>query len=213
MRHQFESQLALLSDKLISMGALCEEAIACSVKALGGMLSLAEKANEAEREIDRTEREIENLCLDMLLRQQPVAGDLRLVSAAMKMVTDMERIGDQAADIAEIAAACGSDTCSVRDDLVRMASAAVTMVTESIDSFVRHDGALARKVIADDDTVDALFLTVRADLVKMITADSTLSADALDSLMIAKYLERIADHATNIAEWAVYAMTGQRIDE
>ena len=214
MRNRFDEELARLDRELISMGALCENAIASAAKALlEGDFGLGARVAETDAEIDRREREIEGLCMRLLLHQQPVAGDLRLISSALKMITDMERIGDQAEDIAEIVLA-GRITAPDRDGhLGDMARAAIRMVTDSVDAFVGRDVALARAVIAADDTVDALFDAVKFDLVRLFSGNGQEAEYALDILMIAKYLERIGDHATNIAEWVVFSITGRHPEE
>ena len=209
MRGRFDGELKEMNRELIEMGALCERAIAASAKALeewDGALAL--KAVETEIEIDRKEREIEGLCLRLLLTQQPVARDLRQISAALKMITDLERIGDQAADIGEITkqlfpAHGPGDTGKIQS----MAHHAVRMVTDSIDAYVRADAELARQVIAADDQVDALFDQVKSDLCRLISS-GTEGEWAVDLLMIAKYFERIGDHAANIAEWVEFSITG-----
>lgn len=209
MRNKFDEQLETLHVELIQMGALCEEAISAAAEALlKGDRDLAETAMEKEREIDQAEREVENLCLKLLLRQQPVAGDLRAISSALKMISDLERIGDQAADIAELASHVrmpgGSRTLHIAD----MARAVIGMVTDSVDSFVKRDLELARAVCAADDRVDALFEQVKRELIGLIAADAAYGGQGLDLLMVAKYLERIGDHATNVAEWVEYSLTG-----
>jgi len=209
MRSRFDEQLARLNKELIEMGALCEEVIALSSKALTAAdKELAKKVAPLDTEIDQKERNIESMCLKLLLQQQPVASDLRQISAALKMITDMERIGDQAEDIAEIV--CFLDGRSAEnDDLMReMARATIQMVTESVDAFVKHDIMLAEKVIADDDTVDAFFDQVKIKLIKKIGKEPSDGEYALDLLMIAKYFERIGDHAVNIAEWVIFSVTG-----
>ncbi len=209
MRSRFDEQLALLNRELIEMGALCEEAIALAAKALtDGDTALAARVAPVDSEIDRRERSIESLCLKLLLQQQPVAGDLRQISAALKMITDLERIGDQADDIAEIIRFLNGRTAENAEDLREMARAAIRMVTESVDAYVRRDTALAEKVIADDDTVDDCFLRVKGQLIARIAECPNDGEYALDLLMIAKYLERIGDHATNIAEWVIFSITG-----
>ena len=190
MRNRFDEQLAQLNHEMIEMGALCEEVIALASKALTeNDRTLAKKVAPVDSEIDRKERDIESLCLRLLLQQQPVARDLRQISAALKMITDMERIGDQAEDIAEIIAL-------------------IQMVTESVDAYVKCDIILAKKVIADDDYVDDCFARIKQSLISRIAAAPTEGEYALDLLMIAKYYERIGDHATNIAEWVIYSVTG-----
>lgn len=209
MRSKFDEQLDLLNREMISMGALCEDAIAVSAKALlTGDLRLAENVMGIEHEINQKERAIEALCLKLLLQQQPVARDLRQVSAALKMITDMERIGDQAADIAEIIKLenirATDDTAYIED----MARAAIKMVTESVDAFVRRDTVLAKKVISDDDIVDDMFNRIKEMLILLVGQHPENGEYAIDLLMIAKYLERIGDHAVNIAEWVVFSVTG-----
>ncbi len=209
MRSKFDEQLALLNRELIEMGALCEEVIALSSKALTELdKTLAAKVAPLDTEIDQKERTIESMCLKLLLQQQPVARDLRQISAALKMITDMERIGDQAEDIAEIISFIDGHT-SENDTLMReMAKAVIQMVTESVDAYVKHDIALAEKVIADDDIVDDYFDSVKKKLIGSIAHNPGDGEYALDILMIAKYFERIGDHATNIAEWVIFSITG-----
>ncbi|MDR3287941.1 MAG: phosphate signaling complex protein PhoU [Peptococcaceae bacterium] len=211
MRNKLEAQLEALNDKLIEMGALTESAIAMSIQALERQdAALARKTIAFDTDIDQMEKDIETLCLRLLLQQQPVAGDLRLISAALKMITDMERIGDQAADIAEISIFL-MDTPYIKklEHIPQMASAAMKMVTDSLDSFVKKDLSLANAVIAYDDVVDGLFEQVKADLIELIHADSKNGGQAIDLIMIAKYLERIGDHAVNIAEWVVFSIAGR----
>ena len=209
MRSRFDDQLALLNRELIEMGALCEEVIALASKALTEQdTALARRVAPLDTEIDQKERTIESMCLKLLLQQQPVARDLRQISAALKMITDMERIGDQAEDIAEIVTFLDGHTAE-NDDLLReMAKAVIKMVTESVDAYVRRDTALAEKVIADDDTVDRYFDDIKHRLIGSIARDPDGGEYALDVLMIAKYFERIGDHATNIAEWVIFSITG-----
>ena len=213
MRSRFDDQLELLNRELTHMGALCENAIASAAKALferrdGQALAL--KAIETDTRIDQKEREIESLCLKLLLHQQPVARDLRQISSALKMITDMERIGDQASDIAEIVRTGGIGVVDEDDALPvsPMARAAIKMVTDSIEAFVNKDIALAHAVIADDDIVDDYFVRIKNALITLISEQRAQGEWALDLLMIAKYLERIGDHATNIAEWVVFSITG-----
>ena len=211
MRSQFDKQLAQLHRELIEMGALCEQVIALSSQALPNRdTALAEKVAPLDHEIDRKERDIENLCLRLLLQQQPVAGDLRQISAALKMITDMERIGDQSQDIAEIAGFVHSTELAGKVHISDMANEAISMVTMSVDSFVRKDVKLAKAAIEADDKVDARFLEVKRELIELVRSDSGDAEYFMDLLMAAKYLERIADHATNIAEWVVYSITGER---
>lgn len=214
MRNRFDEQLAQLNHEMIEMGALCEEVIALASKALTeNDRTLAKKVAPVDSEIDRKERDIESLCLRLLLQQQPVARDLRQISAALKMITDMERIGDQAEDIAEIIAFL-EDRQAENDAVFReMARAVIQMVTESVDAYVKCDIILAKKVIADDDYVDDCFARIKQSLISRIAAVPTEGEYALDLLMIAKYYERIGDHATNIAEWVIYSVTGVHKDE
>ena len=209
MRNKFDEQLERLHVELIQMGALCEEAISAAAEALlKGDRELARTAIEAEREIDQKERDVESMCLKLLLQQQPVAKDLREISAALKMISDLERIGDQAADIAELTRFVRLPDGSGMLHIADMARAVIAMVTDSVDSFVRRDLTLARGVCADDDRVDELFERVKEELITFIAADPTAGEQGLDLLMVAKYLERIGDHATNVAEWVEYSITG-----
>lgn len=208
MRNSFNEQLEQLNVELIKMGALCEEAISAATKALLERdLQLGERARVLEQEIDHKERDIENQCMKLLLRQQPVAGDLRAVSAALRMISDMERIGDQASDIAEIARDMEENNLRRKVPMAEMARAAIRMVTDSVDAFVRGDLELAHGVLREDDQVDRLFLQVREELITLIAAGENGSV-CLDLLMVAKYFERIGDHAVNIAEWVDYSLTG-----
>ena len=209
MRNKFDSQLEKLNLELITMGALCEDAISASVKGfLDDDDALCQKAVEAEDEINRKERDIESICMKLLLEQQPVARDLRVISSALKMISDMERIGDQAYDIAEIAKFIKNSNVKSTIHIKDMAAAATKMVTDSVDSFVKKDVELARAVMAYDDKVDNLFNCVKDELVQLITEDKANGEFCIDLLMIAKYLERIGDHAVNIAEWVEYSITG-----
>ena len=209
MRNKFDEQLSQLNHEMIEMGALCEEVIALASRALTeNDKSLAARVAPLDSEIDRKERDIENLCLKLLLQQQPVARDLRQISAALKMITDMERIGDQAEDIAEIITFLHGRTSEQHTHLRQMAEATIKMVTDSVDAYVKKDTALAQSVIDYDDVVDDAFLQVKGQLISLIAADPKDGEYALDLLMIAKYLERIGDHATNLSEWVIYATTG-----
>lgn len=209
MRSRLDEQLALLNKELIEMGALCEEVIAVAAKALlNGDITMAAKVEPLDSEIDHMERDIETRCLKLLLQQQPVARDLRQISAALKMITDMERIGDQSADIAEIVRhfnGRSGDECRPIGDMAR---ATIKMVTDSVEAFVRQDVALAHAVIDYDDVVDGLFNEAKDSLIAMITGNPNDGGFAIDILMIAKYFERIGDHATNIAEWVEFSVTG-----
>ena len=213
MRDEFERQLALLNEELTTMGGLIESAIANAVKALDGDEHSINKAYDYEKSIDNKEREIESLSLKLLLTQQPVASDLRLISAALKMITDMERIGDQAEDIAEIVGFLGGRQAENDGLLKKMAEAVIQMVTESVDAYVKCDIILAKKVLAADDTVDDYFAQVKQSLIGKTAENPDDGEYALDLLMIAKYFERIGDHATNIAEWVIYSVTGVHKDE
>ena len=209
MRNHFDEQLEKMHVELITMGALCEEAISVSVKSLlEEDIALTQKASHIEEEIDQKEHEIETLCLRLLLQQQPVARDLREISAALKMISDMERIGDQAADIAEIASFMKGSNAQSKVHIKDMAEAAIKMVIDSVDAFVTTDLELARAVMKYDDVVDNLFVRVRKELVQLVSADGGNGELYLDLLMIAKYLERIGDHAVNVAEWVEYSITG-----
>ena len=209
MRNKFDEQLQRLHVELIQMGAACEDAISAAAEALlKGNDFLVPAALEAERDLDRRERKVENLCLKLLLQQQPVARDLREISAALKMISDLERIGDQAADIAELTRFIRLTDGLSRLHIGDMARAVIAMVTDSVDSFVKGDLALARAVRAADDQVDALFEQVKRELIDLIAADAAAGEVGLDILMVAKYLERIGDHATNVAEWVEYSLTG-----
>ena len=209
MRNNFEQQLATLNNELTNMGKLCEIAIEKATKSLSdGNMVLAREVIQADAEIDQAEKDIERLCLKLLLQQQPVASDLRLVSAALKMITDMERIGDQASDIAEII--ISGKICDSVDfpKIVEESNQAVKMVTDSVDAYVNKDLELAGKVEADDDIVDLMFDSIKMQITDMIRTNRIEANRAVDLIMVSKYLERIADHATNIAEWVVFSITG-----
>ncbi|MGN0452532.1 MAG: phosphate signaling complex protein PhoU [Ruminococcus sp.] len=209
MRSRFDEQLELLNAELIRMGALCEEVIALAATALAeGDPKIAAQVAPLDKEIDQKERDIESLCLKLLLQQQPVAGDLRQISAALKMITDMERIGDQAEDISEIITFLNGRTADEHIKIREMAKATISMVTESVEAFVKRDTALAEKVIADDDIVDRYFDTIKTGLIKMIAENPNDGEYALDLLMISKYFERIGDHTVNIAEWVLFSISG-----
>ena len=209
MRNRFGEQLERLHVEMIQMGALCEDAISAAAQALmKGDEDLARAAGEAEREIDQKEREVENLCLKLLLQQQPVARDLREISPALRMISDLERIGDQAADIAELTRFVRLPDGPGRQRIEEMSKAVIRMVTDSVDSFVKRDLELAREVCREDDQVDDLFNQVKKELIGLIAADADSGELWLDLIMVAKYLERIGDHATNVAEWVEYSITG-----
>lgn len=209
MRSRFDEQLMLLNKKMIELGAECENIISLAVNALlEGDVSGAKRAKEQGHSIDQLEREIESVCLKLLLQQQPVAKDLRVISAALKMITDMERIGDQAEDIAEIIGFLNGRTGRECHDIRLMAEATIKMVTDSIDAYVKQDLQLAKSVSDYDDVVDDAFDRVKQTLIRMITENTADGEYALDLLMIAKYFERIGDHAVNIAEWVEFSVTG-----
>lgn len=214
MRSRFDEQLSNLSKELTTMGAMCEEIIALTSKALSdGNKALLSKVFPIANDIDRMERTIETLCLRLLLQQQPVARDLRQISAALKMITDMERIGDQAADIAEIIPfICEkpSENCVL---ISEMAKAAISIVTQSIDAYVKQDLVIAQDAIAGDDIVDDYFKKVKSSLIDLIAGMPSEGEYALDLLMIAKYFERIGDHAVNVAEWVAFSITGEHIGQ
>ena len=211
MRSKFDGQLVKLNGMLIEMGAMIEKAITLAINALVHQdETLARQAIAFEEDIDHIEKDIEAMCLRLLLQQQPVARDLRLISAALKMITDMERIGDQAADISEIAMYLIGETYIKKlEHIPQMAAATSKMVTESIEAFVKMDLELAQRVIDYDDVVDGLFDTIKSDLIELIQTDSANGGQAIDLIMIAKYFERIGDHAANIAEWVVFSITGK----
>ena len=212
MRNRFDRQLLELNNELIQMGSLIEQAIEMGISALVKQdVEKAEQAIKFDVEVDEQEKTIESLCMKLLLQQQPVAKDLRLISAALKMITDMERIGDQASDIAEIIETTDFSVPTNDVKLAKMAETTIAMVTESIDAYVKQDLELVREVIARDDEVDDLFLEVRQEIADdMVEAGDPMSS--LDLLMIAKYFERIGDHATNIAEWVEFSITGTHKD-
>ena len=211
MRDGYRKRLETLHTELIRMGALCEDAIASAARGLLDELpEYREKAIKLESEIDAYEREIEALCVKLLFREQPVAGDLRQITSAHKIITDMERIGDQAADIAEISAFMVGSSVKSDIHIADMARATINMLSDSVDSFVAGDLEKARGVIESDDIVDDLFSKIKGELIGSIANNPLLGEDCLDLLMIAKYLERIGDHAVNIAEWVVYSITGER---
>ena len=207
MREHFEEELSKLSNALVEMGALCEDAISCAVKyLLKNDAQMKKNAAEAEKQIDQKEREIETMCMRLLIQQQPVATDFRMITSALKMISDMERIGDQALDIAEIAEYVTDDIKS-KINIKEMAETTVKMVMNSVDSYVRKDIDIANSVIGLDDTVDALFDKAKSELINVIRTENENAEGLLDLLMVAKYFERIGDHAENIAEWVIFAVT------
>lgn len=210
MRNRFDEQLEQLNNELIIMGDLCEEAIDNVVTALMEMdYERLENVFRIEAKIDRKEKDIETLCMKLILQQQPVARDLRTISSALKMISDMERIGDQAADISELVKYIYNNKMNIMGHIKEMANETIKMVNDSVDSFVKKDLEMANRVINDDDKVDELFTVVKQDLINIMVEDRSSAELCLDVLMIAKYLERIGDHATNIAEWVIYSMTGK----
>lgn len=210
MRNNFDKQLSQLNTELVTMGALCEEAIQNAVKYLTDNDENSKQAClDADRQIDKKERDIETLCIKLILQQQPVAKDLRVVSAALKMISDMERIGDQASDIVEIAPYVAQKGTLGETHIKEMAEATIKMVSESIDSFVKMNLDIADLVIEHDNLVDGLFNKVKQELIKSITEGQNDAEGLMDLLMIAKYFERIGDHAENIAEWVIYSVTGE----
>ena len=215
MRNRFDRQLVQLNNELIEMGGMIEKAISDTVKALVNQdIDLASNVIEYDEEIDHQEREIEQLCLKLLLQQQPVAKDLRLISAALKMITDMERIGDHATDISEITIELSKESYIKKlDHIQQMAKETMVMLVQSVEAFVNKDMDKARAVIAHDDVVDDLFNKVKAELIAMIHEDVNAGEQASDLLMAAKYFERIGDHATNISEWVIFSITGQHPDD
>lgn len=214
MRNKFDEQLDLLKTQMIQMGALCEEAIASATKALiNGDIELAKKVITTDEDIDHKEKEIESICLKLLLQYQPVARDLRQISSALKMITDMERIGDQAADISEIIMLANIKAANNTSHIADMAKATIKMVTDSIDAYVQQNLKLAKAVIDYDDVVDNLFNDVKADMIRLINEDTENGEFAIDLIIISKYFERIGDHATNIAEWVVFSITGKHVEE
>ena len=214
MRNRFDRQLEQLNNELINMGSLIEEAIEMAITALIKQdVKKARDVVEFDEEIDEKEREIESLCLKLLLQQQPVARDLRQISAALKMITDMERIGDHAADISEMTILM-ADKPYIRniDHLQTMAKETMVMLVQSIEAYVEKNQEKAEKVIANDDVIDDLYDEIKMELIEAIQKDANNGEQATDLLMVAKYLERIGDHATNIAEWVIFSITGKHED-
>lgn len=212
MREYYTAQLETLNTNMIQMGALCEDAISAAIQSLlEDDRTIAKKVADTELEIDQMERDIERQCMRLLLMQQPVATDLRVVSSALRMIADLERIGDQAFDIADITKSGSFQGFSGKVHIKEMAKAAIHMVTDSVDSYVKQDVQLAKRVTEEDDVVDELFLKVRRELAKLIHTDQNASEQAMDLLMIAKYLERIGDHAVNVSEWVIYSVTGKHM--
>lgn len=210
MRSVYMAELEELNKKMISMGMLCETSVAKATQALVGLdRELAVQVIAKREEINREEREIEDFCLRLLLTQQPVAKDLRMISSALKMVTDMERIGDQSTDIADVVRVSSLKKVPEGLDFREMADAVIHMVTKSIDAFVNQDAVVADDVISYDDVVDGYFNSIKGKLVDLLKNDKSDAADMLDLLMIAKYFERTGDHAVNIANWVIFSVTGE----
>ena len=211
MRSRFDEQLLILNNNMIEMGALIEKAISDATNALITQnADIARKIIDGDAVIDEKEKEIESLCLKLILNQQPVAKDLRQISTALKMITDMERIGDQAADISELCVYLSSQEYIKKlEHIPQMAEATIKMVTESIDAFVNKDLKLAQEVIEYDDIVDDLYIKIKFDLISIVHSDVKTGEQAFDLLQIAKYYERIGDHAVNIAEWVIFSLTGK----
>lgn len=211
MRNEFDKQLVTLNNELIEMGSMIERAIEMAIHALASRdVETARSAIAADEQIDAQEQKIENLCLRLLLQQQPVAGDLRMISSALKMVTDMERIGDHAADISEITICMSKEHKEINLDLLRqMAKETAVMLVGSVDAFVNKDLKQAHQVIRQDDVVDKLFVNIKEKLIEIIRSDAELGGVATDILMVAKYFERIGDHAVNISEWVIFSITGE----
>ena len=208
--HKFDEQLDNLNNELIKMGKLCEQAISGAIKITmeDDHEELKREVLETDSEIDKKERDIESICMKLLLRQQPVARDLRVISSALKMISDMERIGDQASDIVELAQYIKKSDVKYKTHLSDMANEVIKMVTKSIKSFVKKDIEMARNVIVYDDVVDNYFEEIKKELIRIISSGESDGEEFIDILMIAKYLERIGDHATNIAEWVEYSILG-----
>ncbi len=213
LRKAYEEQLQTLQDELTQMGNLCVQAMELSIQAVTtGEETYADKTRETDEVIDQEEKDIESLCLTLLLQQQPVASDMRRISSALKMIDDLIRIGDQAADIAELSGYITVQEGTAAGDIQAMAEEVVKMVTESINAFIKNNLVLAREVRTWDDQVDEWFLRTKSDLIAEIMADNTRGEYCLDVLMVAKYLERIGDHAANVAEWVEYSILGHHAD-
>ena len=213
MRAEYDRQLRELEEELFDMGSMCQQAVAFSGAVLiGDDETLREQVCSLEMEIDKKDRQIENICTGLLLRQTPVAGDLRFVSAALKIVYDMERIGDQAADIAELSRYISEKPLLEKVHISDICCVVMNMVTDSVEALVKKDEILARKVIGDDDIADDLFVRIKEELVSLIQENRTEPQEIMDLLMAAKYFERVGDHAVNIAEWVEFIVTGMHDD-
>ena len=215
MRSKFDEQLKMLNQEMMHLGTMIEDSIQKAIEALITQnIELAKKIMDSDTEVDREQKKIENICFNLLMQQQPVAKDLRVISAAMKMVTDMERIGDHAADISEITIMMADQTYAQNlDDIKKMASETVLMLIRSIEAYVEKDMKKAEDVIKHDDVVDELFDKNKADIIDLIRHDPEAGEQAADLLMVAKYFERIGDHATNIAEWVIFALDDKKTAE
>ena len=214
MRTRYDEELKRMHDALIDMGAMIERAIGGAITALENRnIQKAKEIIAYDEEIDEQERLIEDMCMKLLLRQQPVAGDLRKISTTLKLITDMERIGDHAADISELAMMLRDLPQMNSKNLREMAVQTSAMLIDSVEAYVAQDEKKARTVIQHDDVVDELFVAVKREMIEAIRQDSDCSEAAADLLMAAKYFERIGDHATNIAEWTIYAITGKHIQK
>ena len=213
MRNNFDKQLDMLNNELIQMGSLVEERIEGAVEALiNRNVVLAKSIIDGDTEVDEMERDIESKCLKLILKQHPVAGDLRLISSILKMITDLERIGDHAKDISEMTLLLSSEKyIKELTHIPQMAKTTICMVKKSIDAFVNRDIELAYEVINLDDEVDDLFDIIRDELILLIRDNIDNGEQSINFLMISKYLERIGDHAENIAEWVVYSITGEHV--
>lgn len=214
MRSKFDEQLKLLNQEMMHLGTMIEDSIQKAIEALIDQnTELAKKIMDSDSEVDREQKKIENICFNLLMQQQPVAKDLRVISAAMKMVTDMERIGDHAADISEITIMMADQPYVQNlDDVKKMATETVLMLIRSIEAYVEKDMKKAQEVIKHDDIVDDLFDKNKADIIELIRHDPENGEQAADMLMVAKYFERIGDHATNIAEWVIFALDDKKSD-
>lgn len=215
MRNRFDEQLEHLNNELVALGALCEDAIrSCVQYLIADDVAMRDRTLEDDRQIDQKERDIEQLCMKLLIRQQPVASDLRTISSALRIIADIERIGDQAVDIADIVEACrriDSSSLESAAHIADMAEATIKMVTGSLLSFVKKDTDIAYDVIEHDDVVDGLFDKVKSELIEAVRLGHGDAETLIDLLMIAKYFERIGDHAENIADWVIYSITGEYV--
>ena len=208
MRSKFEEQLRNLNREMIDMGIMIENSIKESVEALNnGDVETAKKIMEGDVNVDHQQKKIENICFNLLIQQQPVARDLRTITAAMKMVTDMERIGDHAADISEMTIYMkDKNPLNNYEHIGKMAAETIIMLNHSLEAYVERDRDKAKEVIVHDNIVDELFNSTKGDIINLIRNNPEGGEEAVDLLMVAKYFERIGDHATNIAEWVIYAL-------